>query len=362
MTVEAWTYTTMENERSRRARFAIVRATPKILVAEDVSKLAAPEAEKVLQRALRQLKKLSAVARVEFNQILERSATEGQFMFESRMFFDRYAPKFAASISDAQLASMLVGAKRVAKAAGTISSGDPGAPAFPWEPPSPPASPLDAFDAGESAINFPVIDNAIKDLRKRRLLTPSEFAALDAEAKRSAFTVAGIENKRTLGKIRKLLAERVDQGADFRLFKNRVLEEMDSGTFLSPAHLEGIYRNAVNGSFAAGQQKILDHPLVGPLFPYVFRSYINDDRVRPEHKYLGENGLQKTGCYRRDDPTYLRLRAPWDFSCRCSDIALSVRQAAERGVAEARRWLDSGQPPSFPSWVEDPGFRAWGGR
>jgi hypothetical protein len=33
---------------------------------------------------------------------------------------------------------------------------------------------------------------------------------------------------------------------------------------------------------------------------------------------------------------------------------LSVREAAERGVAEAQKWLETGLAPAVPEWVTPP--------
>lgn len=43
-------------------------------------------------------------------------------------------------------------------------------------------------------------------------------------------------------------------------------------------------------------------------------------------------------------------------NCRCSVIPLSLEDAAAKGVLEARRWLETGEPPGRPQWVDRPPF------
>lgn len=43
-------------------------------------------------------------------------------------------------------------------------------------------------------------------------------------------------------------------------------------------------------------------------------------------------------------------------NCRCVWVPLSVRQAAERGIDEARHWLETGLAPVRPAWVAPPPF------
>lgn len=43
-------------------------------------------------------------------------------------------------------------------------------------------------------------------------------------------------------------------------------------------------------------------------------------------------------------------------NCRCLVIPLTVDDAAARGVKEAIRWRDTGEPPARPQFVKPPPF------
>jgi hypothetical protein len=176
-------------------------------------------------------------------------------------------------------------------------------------------------------------------------------------ARREAFTVAGVESEAVLGKVRDALSESVGEGKTLEDFKQRVEENVGEGTFLSDAHAETVFRGAVQSAYSAGQERLLEHPVVDELFPYATIDSVHDSRRRPEHGALETYGLDGTNYYRRDDPVFQLFCPPWDFGCRCGWTAKSVRDAAAAGVREAQRWLETGRPPTFPQHVQPPPFR-----
>src|SRR5437773_55655 len=60
------------------------------------------------------------------------------------------------------------------------------------------------------------IEEAAIFLRQRRVATQAEYDALDAQEKQSSFTVAGIESKAILEKVRDTLADNLEKGIDER--------------------------------------------------------------------------------------------------------------------------------------------------
>lgn len=207
------------------------------------------------------------------------------------------------------------------------------------------------------AIVYPVIDEAAKELSTKNVVTRQEFDALDDAARSKAFTVAGVDATETLTKIRDVMAEQIQKGADVEEFRKAINEAVKEGTFLSDGHLETVFRTNVQGAFSDGQMKVLKHPFVKSGFPYIQYDAIEDDRVRPEHEEMNHRGIQGTNIYRTDDPVIEIFRPPWAYNCRCSWNPISIRQASDAGVKEAQEWLSSGVEPANKAFVAMPPFR-----
>jgi Phage Mu protein F like protein len=334
--------------------------------------LVQPEVEDILQRTAIALNTLSVRGRDELREIFKSGSPTSQ-LSRVRSLLERYKPLLAAALTDSQIAAALAGMQGVVDRlpSGSLSaeseaSATPASPLAPpaippvhppWERPEPPP--------GEPApmIEYPIIDEAIASLSRRRLLDRTQYDLLSAAAKQQAFTVAGVEVNDTMQKILTALTEQVREGADFKGFADKIDATVGEGTFLSPAHMETVYRNAVQGAFSEGQAAALDHPLVADAFPYMMYVSIHDDRRRPEHGEMEKLGIQGTAIFRRDDPVVQIFRTPWDYNCRCGWIPLTLEQAASMGIDEAKEWLLTGQPPTSPIHVPMPPFAppvSWG--
>lgn len=356
-------------------------------------------AQGVLNRAMQSAKAMTAAAKKDLATALKNGARDsGEAILK---FIDKYRLQLAKLLTATQLASLLEGAREVAADVPTLAT-FPGAVAPPptleprdavelverlskltdtaraeaiyalsadqqvyvqqalaameagglppkFSPPAPPAG-------SPEEIHFPTIDEAVKQLAEKNVMTRERFDALDAAAKQKSFAVAGVIADETLTKVRDVLAENVKAGADYETFKQAVLEAVDEGTFMSEWHLETVFRTNVQSAFSDGQMKALSNPMVRSGFPYTAYDSIHDDRVRPEHKELDHLGIQGTNIYRTDDPVFRTFRPPWDFNCRCSWTPMTVRQAAEAGINEAEKWLADGVEPSPPAFVPMPDF------
>ena len=234
-----------------------------------------------------------------------------------------------------------------------------------WFPPSdigrdePPTPPIDDLlnPFGEDApepIRYPEIEEGVKRLRETNLLTRDQFDAAAEDIQQRAFTVAGDIEVDTIGRIRDTLANNIDRGTSLEGFRNQ-LDDKLKGSFLGPAHLETVYRTNTQAAFRDGRQTLMSDPIVAAAFPYQRYIATHDDRVRESHLQLESLGLDGTDIYRMDDPFWDRFTPPWDYNCRCSVIPLSLEAAAEAGVSEARRWLETGVPPRYPEHRFAPG-------
>lgn len=333
--------------------------------------LANGAAERVLDEAMAAYARLSRRIKRELIAAVIAAPISGG-LIAARRVLGRWLPALTAALSDTQLAASLAGMREIAqrlKIEGERALPPGAKPDLePWRPE--PAAQVEEETSGRTAaigtpqeamqaprLHLPLIDAAVADLRKRNLLTRDAFDALSAEARQQAFTVAGVESEKTLEAIRGALAHPVEQGQTKEQFVRKVQDTVDGETFLSPQQAETVFRTNVNSAYSNAQQELLDHPLVIDLFPYREYFAIHDDRVRPEHLAMETRGIQGTGIYRADDPVFQIFRPPWEFNCRCGFRAISVRDAARRGIEEAQRWLATKQPPLHPHHVEMPPWR-----
>lgn len=210
--------------------------------------------------------------------------------------------------------------------------------------------------AADPLVRFPAVEAAVADLLSRQAVTATQFAQLDDDARRAAFTVARVVTEDAVGEIQDAVTRHVGGGGTLRQFREEVGDVLTAAG-LDDHHVEAIYRTQTGQARAAGMRAVLEHELIADEFPYVKYVPVFDGRTRHEHAELGRLGLNGTGVYRRDDPVMIRYWPPWAWNCRCYAIPLTVEDAAAEGVQEARRWLATGVPPTRPEYVSDPGFK-----
>lgn len=355
-----------------------------------------PAAQAVLTRSLKEAKGLSAAAKKDLAIALRQDATGGALV----SFVNKYRLQLAKALSYTQLAALLEGAQEVANKIPTQATFPGAVPPPPTLEPEAAVKLVNKLEAEKDAVkraeiiealpkeqqayatqaviakeaykNLPppqftpqtpdnvhlhTIEEAVKNLSERNVMDHTSYDALDAAARAKAFTVANVSAEETLTKIRDSLAENVKKGADFDTWEQAVLKDVESGTFLSEAHQENVFRTNIQTAFSDGQQAVLNHPLVRNGFPYSAYDAIHDDRVREDHLALEKHGIQGTNIYRNDDPVFQLFRPPWDYNDRCGSTPLTVRQAAEKGIEEAKEWLRTGVEPTEKAFVKMPPFQ-----
>lgn len=108
---------------------------------------------------------------------------------------------------------------------------------------------------------------------------------------------------------------------------------------------------------------VLSHPLVAPAFPYEATEPIRDARLSELCEVVSRSGIGGSNVFRGDDPVWLEYKPPRHYNCRCGRVPLTLEMAAARGVREAQRWLETGEPPARPAWVRRPAVElppGWG--
>ena len=183
------------------------------------------------------------------------------------------------------------------------------------EPPDTPiASPFLQVPDDPKRVRFPKLENAVRTMLERRIVTRKQFDELSDKAAVKAFTIAGDVSEKAIGKVRDKLAKSLDDGTGLQSFK---ADEVVQKTTMGPGHLENVFRTNAQAAFRDGDATVMANPIVARMFPYQAYLPIHDGRVREEHLALGELGLDGTNVYRRDDPFWDLFTPPWGFQCRC---------------------------------------------
>jgi Phage Mu protein F like protein len=204
--------------------------------------------------------------------------------------------------------------------------------------------------------SYPVIENAGNKIDCLRVVPYSQYMLLSIEEKRNFFAVSGVESIETITKVKKIVFDCFEKGADFRDFERKIAKTFGNTLALSYRELERVFRGTVMRSYTDGLLKTIEAPVITSGFPYLSFSPIDDSRTPQTHLALGHFGLNGTNVYRRDDPFWRKFIPPLTDLCRCAVLTLTTRSAAERGVKEAQEWLRTGQAPKRPEWVKLPAF------
>lgn len=278
--------------------------------------------------------------------LVRRRLPRPQLLNEIRRVLMLHEPLLARTLSDGMLASWLTGADTIASKLPALKQPPP------WFNP-----PRIEFrdDDEEPIVRFPQIEKAAHSLASKRLVTPEEYHRLDARARAAAFTVAKVASYDALEKIQDALVNQIEEGGTLKAFRDFVDDTVGKSA-VGPWQIETAYRTYIGQAQKEGQLTVLNHRLVSDEFPYCAYEGIHDERRRPEHKWFQTGGIQGTNLYRRDDPTIIRFWAPWDFNCRCEMVAITLDDAAAKGIREAEEWQRTGLPPSRRAWIPPPPF------
>ena len=247
-----------------------------------------------------------------------------------------YADALARLLGDADLAAWVNGGAEVAADLPEPLPGQPGVYQWPG---------MRAW--------LPVVSGAVSSLRAKNVMTRSEFDRLDGTLRAKAFTAAGIASTQALDNLREAVVESVENGHGFNEFQANVREAFDTSP-LGVGTLDNLFRTNLAVAYAAGQEMIADHPLVRDEFPYAETLPIRDSRLTELCDVIARSGIGGSAVFRRDDPVWQKFKPPRHWRCRCGQRFLSVRDAAERGIAEAREYLKTGRWPATLAFVPPP--------
>jgi SPP1 gp7 family putative phage head morphogenesis protein len=165
---------------------------------------------------------------------------------------------------------------------------------------------------------------------KLGVLSKAAFEQLSAEAKRRAFTIAGIHNTAMLNVARAELERVVRQGKSLRTFRKFVAERMESAGFTpaNPSHVETVYRTNTLNSYNSGRHKQMTQPETLRSRPYWQIRTVNDGPPRQRHTHQAVH----LKVLRANDPFWQKAYPPFGFNCRCRVVSLSQKELDDRGL------------------------------
>lgn len=248
----------------------------------------------------------------------------------------------AALLADAQLAALLLGGNTVLAD-------------LPPVPPRPPFGAIQNEPWGwdGNSVWLPLIEGAIKDIQRRQALSKQDWEQLEEDARRQAFAVARLKTQEAAAHVQQALTAATQQGWTLRRFRQELSENFETSA-LGPGEVENVFRTGTMAAYGAGFEAIVNTPGVADEFPYRLTDPIHDDRLSELCAVISRSGIQGTNIFRADDPVWRYFRPPRHYQCRCAQRALTIDDAADLGIREAREWLRTGIEPVQPAYVSWP--------
>lgn len=319
---------------------------------------------KTMRRGLKAAQAVAEKVRKEIEALATKNPGKSisSLIDKARKIVAKHEPLLARTMRDSLLAAWLESARDTLPKAlppppdesDARLAPDGGPPPF-----KPPRGPIFAEqpDEPEPVVRLPLIEEAARDLREKKVMLPADFLKLDQDARRTAFTVARVASVDVIERVKAALTEAVEEGKTLRDFRRSVGDALE-GSALAKHHVEAVYRTSVAQAYSAGQKEILENPLVRDAFPYVLWVATHDTRVSTakgdDHLGMERHGQNNTAVYRADDPIFITLYPPMRWNCRCAIIPLSIEDAARHGSKEAQRWLRTNTPPTAPEFAKKP--------
>lgn len=161
-------------------------------------------------------------------------------------------------------------------------------------------------------------DEAAEAFKKRVPMRAEDVVGMTAEERRHAFWVAGMNERAAVETLHAEIARAIEEGTPLEEFKARVKEKLIA---LHDAHLETVFRNAVQGAYNTGRWHQLTDPDVTLVRPYWVFDAVMDSRTSERCSAL--NGTIKA----HDDPFWLTRWPPLHHRCRSGIRAVRKREA-----------------------------------
>lgn len=161
---------------------------------------------------------------------------------------------------------------------------------------------------------------AIKEARKRKVISKAEFYNLDFQNKLSSWTVSGDLDTKAIQTIQSAANTAIKAGLTYTDFRKSLTPETLSN-ITSP---QLVWQNAVSYAYQRGRFEQQNR--VKAIRPYLQYVTFGDERVRPNHAAM--NGIVAPF----DDPFWAANYPPNGHRCRCVAKSLTDRQVQRLGL------------------------------
>ena len=171
-------------------------------------------------------------------------------------------------------------------------------------------------------------ERAAAFVEEKGLMTAKEFAALSDEAKRVAFTIAEVEDKRVIALVQDKLSQAIREGWTYEEFKMAATEIFDAYGVMEIAdfHFETLFRTNVQSAYNQGAFEMLHDPDVAGMIAYLRYDAIEDKRTCGLCAALDGTTLPM------DDPFWTTFWPPNHHRCRCDVMPITQAAATRDGV------------------------------
>jgi SPP1 gp7 family putative phage head morphogenesis protein len=176
-------------------------------------------------------------------------------------------------------------------------------------------------------------EEAVAWFLERVPLPKDAWDTLEEEAKRRAFTVAGVAQLDVIESVWETIYDALSDDTPYIDFQESVREKLLNawdGTVKNPGHrIETIFRTNTQQAYSSGRWKQMSEPAVKSARPFWMFDAVLDDRTT-EEICRPLNGTVLPA----DDPFWATHRPPLHFSCRSTIRSLTRKAAEEKGVAQ----------------------------
>lgn len=182
---------------------------------------------------------------------------------------------------------------------------------------------------------------AIAFFRGKRIVGPGEFRKMSDQAKRQAFSVAGLQQRYAVAEAHEVLARGIEEGASQAAVVKQLREVFGAAGLAAPSryHLNTVFRNATQGAYADGRWQQMKR--VATRRPFWRYMTVGDENVRPAHAAMHGR------VYRHTDPIWQTWYPPNGHNCRCR-----VESLREPPEGESLTEVPEAKPD--PGWEGSP--------
>lgn len=172
-------------------------------------------------------------------------------------------------------------------------------------------------------------NEAVEWFRGRVPLSHHEYQAITQEARRRAFTVAGVAQADVVADVWRALDRAIADGTGYRDFAKEVSGRLQNAWGKSDAsRVQTIFQTNIQGAYAAGRYRQLTDQAVLRARPYWMFDAVLDERTTGLCREL--NGAIRL----HDDPFWDSRTPPLHFNCRSGLRSLTRSAAQRRGVTD----------------------------